>query len=425
MPLSKQRARRRALRPAVSAAAALGVLAGVAAAPAAAAQGGSDRSPLALAATGECNFPSENVPGVPWALQRVVLDRLWQNGITGRGVTVAVIDTGVDVVNPQLSNNKVINGPVELVDPQTKKTVQGTSTQDPVGHGTKVAGIIAARPSPATGFVGLAPDAKIYSIRQNDSEGSGQVAKLIDAIKAAVKAGVQVINISQDVRGSSPTGGFQDEAMLHAVIQDAVDKHGIVVVASSGNDGKNEPTFPASYPEVIAVGASDRNNERAAFSEYGPFVDVAAPGVDMLSTVPGRGQCVDNGTSFSSPYVAGVAALLKQKYPHWSPAQIAARIEQTAQRNRRNRDDFVGWGVVDPVKAVTSDAPPASRAVPDPQTVLAAAPLVAQPLTLGETQADRNRRTATYVLGTALVVVLLISGGSVVLRDHRRRRSRA
>ncbi|WP_377269148.1 type VII secretion-associated serine protease mycosin [Peterkaempfera sp. SMS 1(5)a] len=422
MPLSKQRVRRRAVRSAVSSAAALGVLAGVAAAPAAAAAGdGARRSPLTLAATGECNFPSDNVAAVPWALQRVVLDQLWSHGITGKGVTVAVIDTGVDAVNPQL-RGKVVGGPVELIDPQTKKAAQGGSTLDPVGHGTKVAGIIAARPSAATGFVGLAPDAKIYSVRQNDSEGSGQVDKLVDAINAAVKAGVQVINISQDVRGTSPTGGFTDEAQLHVAIQDAV-QHGIVVVASSGNDGKEGATFPAAYPEVIAVGASDRNNERAAFSEYGSFVDVAAPGVDMLSTVPGGGQCVDNGTSFSSPYVAGVAALLKQKYPQWSPAQIAARIEQTAQRNQRDRDDFIGWGVVDPVKAVTSDAPPESAAVPEPPTALAGAPLVAQQLTLGETQADRNRRTATYVLGAGLVVVLLISGGSVVLRDHRRRRS--
>nr|WP_229758847.1 type VII secretion-associated serine protease mycosin [Peterkaempfera bronchialis] len=420
----RSRALRGAIRPAVSAAAALGVLAGVAAAPASAASGGRDEvrwSPLSPAAAGECTFPSKNVAAVPWALQRVVLDQLWRGGITGKGVTVAVIDTGVDATNPQLQG-KVKAGPVLLTDPQTKKALPGGSTLDPVGHGTKVAGIIAARPSPATGFVGLAPDAEILAIRQNDSEGSGDVGTLIQAIDAAVAQHVQVINISQDVRASSASGAFADQGKLADAIHRAASQ-GIVVVASSGNDGKQGDTFPAAFPEVIAVGASDRNNERASFSQYGSFVDVAAPGVDMLSTVPRGGQCVDNGTSFSAPYVAGVAALLRQKYPRWPAAAIAARIEQTAQRNRRDRDDFTGWGVVDPVKAVTSDAPPATAPAPDPQTALASGSLVAQPLTLGETQADRDRRTATYVLGAGLLGVVLIGGGSVVLRDHRRRRT--
>ncbi|MCD0486187.1 type VII secretion-associated serine protease mycosin [Streptacidiphilus sp. ASG 303] len=417
-----------AARPAACAAAALGVLAGAAAAPAAAAgpAGGGDAqwSPLSPAAAGECTFPSGNVAAVPWSLQRVVLDQLWRNGITGKGVTVAVVDTGVDDANPQLRGGKVLPGEVLLTDPQTRKPATGGATLDPVGHGTKVAGIIAARRSPATGFVGLAPDARILPIRQNDSEGSGDVKTLTRAIQDAVKAHAQVINISQDVRAGTASGLFAGQAELHQAVRWAVSK-GVVVVASSGNDGKDAPTYPAAFPEVIAVGASDRNNERASFSQYGPFVDVAAPGVDMLSTVPRGGQCTDNGTSFSAPYVAGVAALLKQKYPQWTPAQIAARIEQTAQRNRRDRDDFTGWGVVDPVKAVTSDAPPAAAAVPDPQTVLAARPVAAQPLTLGESRADRDRRTATYVLGAGLLGVLLLGGGSVVLRDHRRRRPTA
>ncbi|MFJ6217385.1 type VII secretion-associated serine protease mycosin [Streptomyces sp. NPDC092296] len=424
--------------PAASAAAAFGILATVAAVPAAAVAPGAEQdggvvwSPLSPAAAGTCNIPSSDVPGVPWSLQRVVLDQLWKGGvttkggITGKGVVVAVIDTGVDARNPQLQG-KVRPGQVLLKDPQTKQTVAGGATTDPVGHGTKVAGIIAASPSAATGFVGLAPDATILAIRQNDSEGSGDVKTLATAIDDAVAAGAQVINISQDVRGTGPSGDFNGRDALAKSVQAAIDK-GIIVVASSGNDGKEGATFPASLPGVIAVGASDRNNERATFSQYGDFVDVAAPGVDMLSTVPSAGQCVDNGTSFSAPYVAGVAALLRQKYPvdkypAWTPAAIAARIEQTAQRNGRDRDKFIGWGVVDPVKAVTSNAPPATAAVPDPVTRLAADPLVAQPLILGETQADRDRRTATYVLGAGLLGVLLISGGSVVLRDHRKRRA--
>ena len=98
-------------------------------------------------------------------------------------------------------------------------------------------------------------------------------------------------------------------------------------------DGKVKMTYPASYEGVLAVAASDRNNERASFSQSGDFVGVAAPGVDMVSTVPGGGHCADNGTSFSAPYVAGVAALLRPKHPDWTPQQIVAQIEQTAERS--------------------------------------------------------------------------------------------
>ncbi|MFD0328767.1 S8 family serine peptidase [Streptacidiphilus monticola] len=119
---------------------------------------------------------------------------------------------------------------------------------------------------------------------------------------------------------------------------------------------------------MLGVGASDRNDERAeSFSESGTSVGVAAPGVDIVSTVPKRGQCVDSGTSFAAPYVAGVAALLKQMYPHWTPAQIIARIEQTAQRTDPGRNDQIGWGVVDPVAAVSDTSAPEDAPTPTPR----------------------------------------------------------
>ncbi|MFF2144679.1 type VII secretion-associated serine protease mycosin [Kitasatospora sp. NPDC058190] len=380
-----------------------------------------------LAAAGDCPKPAPDVQTVPWSLQRLLLDELWQGGkTTGAGVVVAVIDTGVDEQNPQLAG-KVLQGGNLLVNKETKQPVDGTSKIDPVGHGTKVAGIIAARKSDRTGFVGLAPDAQIYSIRQNDSEGNGDVSSLVAAITEVVnnnkdskKPPIRVINISQDVRGAGDAqfGGYQE---LKAAIQAAEDA-GIVVVASSGNDGKEGDTYPGAFPTVLAVGASDRNNERAPFSQYGSFVKVAAPGVDMLSTVPGSGQCVDNGTSFAAPYVAGLAALLVGAHPKWTPAQVRAWIEQTAQRTERDPNRFTGWGVVDPVKAVATapDVAP-SAPTPDAPVQLAAAPIVPQPVGLGETQADRDGRTATYVLATGALLVALLIGGGVVLRDQRRR----
>ncbi|WP_354640489.1 type VII secretion-associated serine protease mycosin [Kitasatospora camelliae] len=407
----------------------LGVVGATAAAPAYAAEpssgvGAPRWSPISIAAASECTFPSQDVKSTPWALQRVVLTELGadKTGSTGKGVTVAVIDTGVSIENPQLAG-AVDNGGSYLNDQFPKDGIN-----DPVGHGTKVAGIIAARKSPNTGFVGLAPDARILSYRQNDAQGSGNVETLVAAIEDAVRRNVGVINISQDVRGggdidpdNDPDHAFGGYQKLKAAIAKA-EAAEIVVVASSGNDGREGNTYPAAFPTVLAVGASDRNNERAQFSQYGDFVDVAAPGVDMLSTVPKGGQCVDNGTSFSAPYVAGVAALLKAKYPGWKAAQIRARIEQTAQRNERGRNRFIGWGVVDPVKALTVggevQAPTASA---NPTVKLDAAPIQAQPLGLAETQEDRNRRTGTLVLGGGVLAVAALAGGSVVLRDYRRR----
>ncbi|WP_241844694.1 S8 family serine peptidase [Kitasatospora sp. CB01950] len=399
-----------------------------------ASEGDKHRARPVIAAAGDCTFPSKDVEAKPWALQRVFLDELWgtnsKNPHTGAGVKVAVIDTGVDVVNQQLSApGKVIAGPDLLGSstPADQKKPEGDSRTDPVGHGTKVAGIIGAAQKDKVGFVGLAKDATILSIRQNDAEGHGSVKTLIDAINAAIDAKVDVINISQDVRvevdATKPADApaFAEDTQLQAVLNKAESRQ-IVVVASSGNDGAEGPTYPAKYDTVLAVGASDRNNERAPFSQYGDFVDVVAPGVDMLSTVPGGGQCTDNGTSFSAPYVAGLAAVLKGQHTDWTAKQIRTVIEQTAQRTEHGPNKWIGWGVVDPVKAVNFEGVPEATPHPDAPTKLDAAPLIAQPLGIAETQADRDRRTATFVLGAGGLLVAGLAGGAIVTRDMGRRR---
>ncbi|MFD5085472.1 type VII secretion-associated serine protease mycosin [Kitasatospora sp. NPDC058406] len=404
-------------RTAAVALASLAVLGGPAVAPAVAAGPGAAAGP-GIAAAGDCGRSAPNVQAVPWSLQRMVLDELWQGGATtGAGVLVAVIDTGVDDQNPQLAH-RVIDGGSLLKDKEGRR-IEGGGKNDLVGHGTKVAGIIAAGRSEQTGFVGIAPGATILSIRQNDAEGNGDVHSLVEAIDSAVRQGARVVNISQDVRGAGDSG-FVGYAELKAAIENA-ESRGAVVVASSGNDGRKGDTYPAAFPTVLAVGASDRNNERTYFSQYGDFVDVAAPGVDMLSTVPRGGQCVDNGTSFAAPYVAGLAALLVGAHGDWRPSQVRAWIEQTAQRTDHKPNEYVGWGVVDPVKAVaTAPVAPPDRATEDPPVRLAAAPIVPRPPGLGETRADRDGRTATYVLGVGALLVALVIGGAVVLRDHRR-----
>ncbi|WP_079250908.1 type VII secretion-associated serine protease mycosin [Streptomyces amritsarensis] len=418
---------RRPRRPLLAGAFALTLAAGAAATAGAAADAATTAAAaphppyaLRLDGAGECTFPmKKQIEDRPWALQRLLLDELWAQtkgkDKSGASVRVAVIDTGVDRANPQLSGAIDVGAGKDFVDPKG-----GDGTTDTVGHGTKVAGLIAARPQAGTGFVGLAPDATIIPIRQNDGQGKGNALSLSQAIDHAVAKGAQVINISQDTDVQLSADSELGKSVQKAVAAD------VVVVASAGNDGmsgQKRRTYPAAFPGVLAVGASDRNNERAAFSQPGDFIGVAAPGVDMVSTVPGFGQCIDNGTSFSAPYVAGVAALLRAEHRDWSAQQIVWQIQNTAERTVKGRDDYVGWGVVDPVRALSQDQQAPKAPVPDPGPPPAAAPQAA-PLQLTETAQERQERYGTYALGTGAVLIAVIAGTATVIRDARGRRRR-
>lgn len=383
--------------------------------------------PAAAADSTRCTFSSEKYPGRPWALQRVLLDELWKQS-TGEGVRVAVIDTGVDIRNEQLKPAVDVRAgrnflPADLTAEDGTKIERGreNGTTDTVGHGTKVAGIIAAREVEGTGFVGLAPDATIIPLQQNDAEGRGTTKSLADAIRYATEtAGADIINISQDTGNAVRPSEALRQAVNNALAQE------IVIVASAGNDGLGgnvKKTYPASFDGVLAVASSDRNNERAAFSQSGDFVGIAAPGVDVVSTVPGSGHCADNGTSFSAPYVAGVAALIKAKHPGWTREQIVAQLQQTAERSIAGHDRAVGWGVVDPVRALTEDDKPIDRPVASEGMSEGRAPTPAE-LHLGETADERNARLATYVVAGAGVLVAAIAGAAVAVRDKRRRAGR-
>ncbi|QDY81289.1 type VII secretion-associated serine protease mycosin [Streptomyces qinzhouensis] len=378
----------------------------------------------AVAESAQCEYPGRPYKGRPWSLQRVLLDELWEQS-TGKGVKVAVIDTGVDIRHPQLKAAVDAKNGLNLLPAKNKKGEKlergaANGTSDEVGHGTKVAGIIAARSAPGTGFVGLAPGATIIPIKQNDAEGNGDAASLTEAINEAVDRGAGVINISQDTANAVAPARSLEHAVKRAL------NEGVVVVASAGNDGLGgnvKKTYPASYEGVLAVASSDRNNERAAFSQSGDFVGVAAPGIDMITTVPLRGHCADNGTSFSAPYVAAVAALVKAKHPDWTPRQIVAQIQQTAERSTPGHDRLVGWGVVDPVRALTEDERPIERPVAQEGLTKGEAPSPAR-FDLGETAEERNSRLATYVVIGGGVLVATIGGAAVALRDARRRSSR-
>jgi membrane-anchored mycosin MYCP len=388
----------------------LGLLGLGAMAPAAAAEStpASVGTPAAVGG-GQCTFGGDNIKSKPWSLQRVLLDELWSQA-TGDGVTVAVVDTGVDAGNPQIKKALTSGG---------KDFVGKTNgTTDTVGHGTEVAGIIAARPAKGTGFSGIAPKAQILPLRYTGGDNPDQKGNsntMVDAINRAVSQHVDIINISSDTADKQPNGP------LGVAVEKAV-RAGIIVVAAAGNDGQNgklEKTYPAAYPGVVAVAASDRNNERAQFSQRGDFVDIAAPGVGMTSTVPNGGQCVVDGTSFSAPYVSGVLALMKEKYPSWSSTELVARLKQTADRPGAGPDEDLGWGVVDPVAALTGSDKPQEAPHADKREHSHVTPME---LTVGETAQEHTQRMSVYVMGIGTVLTLLVAGTAIAARDHRRKR---
>jgi membrane-anchored mycosin MYCP len=331
--------------------------------------------PVAYAATpcsGQVRPPAaQPVTGTPWEQARYDLSRL--DGIAdGRGVLVAVLDSGVAADQPQL-RGRLLGGGDWVAD--------GDGLQDCLGHGTAVASIIAAAPVDGSPLRGVAPGARILSLRVTEhvaeQPNSGRTPKSAQALPAAVRtavdAGARVINISMTVTGTDEL----DQAIGYAV------GHGAVVVAAVGNgharDGGDDPTpYPAGYPGVIGVASIGPDGHRAASSQLGGYVRLAAPGEPVTAAVPAGGVATFAGTSFAAPFVAGAAALVLQRYRdrNLTPAQVAARLYATADPAPDGAHSTgYGHGVVNPYRAVTagwtSPAPDSAAAQPPVPTPVA------------------------------------------------------
>ena len=250
---------------------------------------------------------------------------------TGKGVTVAVLDTGVKANHedlPNLRRVEVTNGKDSL------------GLDDTTGHGTHVAGIIGAAMGNGKGGAGIAPGATILSLRVVNAAGYIYDSALIAALRTAVKNGAQIVNIS--------IGGTAYNAVFQKVINEAAEA-GVTVVAAMGNDGTNCLNYPAGYDNVIGVVSVDRTNNRASGSSYGTWGDVAAPGAAVWSTTNNGSYGPKSGTSMASPVVAGVAALYKSVHPDATPAQITARLKATATRGGSD----LGAGIVNAAAALS------------------------------------------------------------------------
>jgi len=223
----------------------------------------------------------------PWGIERVKAPGAWKR-TRGRGVKVAVIDTGIDYTHPDLAAN--YKGGINIVAPEAQPL-------DDQGHGTHVAGTIAAVRGGSV--VGVAPEASLYAVKVLDKDGGGTASDIVEGITWATEHGMQVINMS--------LGGTGTKAMERAIA--AALKAGVTVVAAAGNDPNAPVSAPANYPGVIAVSASTKEDTLAFFSTTGPEVAFIAPGHEILSDAPGGGTATHSGTSMATPHVAGLAAL--------------------------------------------------------------------------------------------------------------------
>ncbi|HEY9576068.1 MAG TPA: S8 family peptidase [Pseudobacillus sp.] len=264
-----------------------------------------------------------------WSYQTVKANEAAQKGITGKGIKVAVVDSGI-APHSDLS----IGGGTSTVD-------YTSSWIDDNGHGTHVAGIIAARRN-GSGILGVAPDAKLYAVKTMNQEGEGTLQDILEGIDWSIANGMDIINLSLGTEANS--------RMMHDMINKAYQK-GIVVVGAAGNDGSADGTgntidYPAKYDSVIAVAAIDRYLKRGSFSSTGSEVEVSAPGVKVLSTYMGGYYAYMSGTSQATPHIAGLLALLKQQNPTLSGSALRNELlKHITDLGAAGRDSLYGYGL--------------------------------------------------------------------------------
>ncbi|HYL52800.1 MAG TPA: S8 family serine peptidase [Acidimicrobiia bacterium] len=284
-----------------------------------------------------------------WALDQTSFELAWPT-VSGSGVTVAVVDTGVLAAHEDLAG-AVVAG-TDLASDAHSVDPFGTGMVDPAGHGTHVAGIIGARVNNGRGIAGAAPNVKILPVRVLDAHGTGVASNVAEGIIWAADHGARVINLSL---GGGPSPGMET-AMQYA------NGKGAVVLAAAGNSYQsgNAPTYPAAYPEAIAVASVNQSLSHSSFSNTGSYVDIAAPGEMILSTYSGSTHDYEwmSGTSMATPYASAAAALIVGTNPSLSAADIERALESTARDlGAPGRDDTFGYGLIDPRAAVATLQP--------------------------------------------------------------------
>lgn len=288
------------------------------------------------------NVINKNDPDLneQWFIYHTKAYEAWNILNQKREIKVAVVDTGVDYNHPDLKNRVLKDLGYNFVD-------NSKDTMDDNWHGTHVSGIIAAEGGNKVGIAGIAgfADVKIIPVKVMDENGEGSSKIIAKGIRYAADVNADVINFSI---------GFnvKDDYIADA-IKYARDK-GAFVVASSGNDNLNcDNSSPAGDEGAYTVSSISKNDEKSSFSNFGQSVEIAAPGEEILSTVPGGGYEYENGTSMAAPIIAGTAALIKAENPNLSPEQIETILNKTAlDIEQKGKDEVTGYGLVNAYDAV-------------------------------------------------------------------------
>lgn len=289
-------------------------------------------------ATGKSSKPAPPQPPqvLPWGIDRINAE-VAQATTTGDPVKVAIVDTGIDTTHPDLALN--IKGGMTAVNT--------TSYKDDNGHGSHVAGIVAALNN-SIGVVGVGADIDLYAVKVLDRRGSGWVSDIIEGLAWCQSADMDVVNMSLGT--SSYVQSFHDAVS-------ALYASGTVIVAAAGNDGIGSAVnYPAAFSEVIAVSAITQSDALAYFTCTGPQIELAAPGYQIYSTYKSGGYNTLSGTSMASPHVAGVAALVIASDTDgvWSPAEVRNRLRATAEDlGTTGWDSGFGYGLVRADRAIT------------------------------------------------------------------------
>lgn len=279
--------------------------------------------------------------GKQWGLEKLDFKET-SNLSVGEGVVVAVVDTGVDGNHPDLQHS-LISG-YDVYDEKTKGLF------DPNGHGTHVAGIIAAAYNNGIAGSGIAPGVKIMPIRVLDKTGYGEDSDVAKGILWAVANGAHIINLS--------LGGPDRDPLLEDAVNFAK-SNGVAVVAAAGNDGMSgsKTSYPAAHASTIAVAATTSMDTHAPFSTKAKYVDIAAPGMGILSTWVNKGESTQSGTSMATPFVAGSIALIMD-YKKVNALTAGSIVLKTATDiGPAGIDELTGAGLVDPLAALTTGAP--------------------------------------------------------------------
>lgn len=327
-------------------------------------------------------FPDDPEWGAQWGPARVGAPVAWDITTGTSDVIVAVLDTGVRLGHEDLVENLWTN-PGEIPDNGVDDDVNGKvddfwgwhffhewawdGTQydylakednhidDDNGHGTHVSGIAGADINNGVGIAGMAGESRLMVVKVLDEYGNGWYSDLVQGIVYGVDNGADVINLS--VGGRLPS-----ESLEQAV--DYARAHGVLVVAAVGNvaeDGYDEVLYPAAYDDVLAVAATDQSDTRTTFSNYGPEVDVGAPGQDIYSTWYTYDYRFESGTSMAAPHVSGLAALIRSTRPDLTAAQVTEAITKTALDvnvdAHPGRDEYLGWGRIDAGRALVDVIP--------------------------------------------------------------------